>query len=236
MTNATIQIKVKEYLNKLSSNDFQNIRCWQIANAFNSYQSEWCRRNLHGANSSKEGDSESLSRLDDFQHLVKKTPPLNFKDKGEYFQTDISMWPTDYFRYERIGLTVTNDCCSSPKRMVVYLCEEANIDIFLNDSYRKPGYKWGETFATINDGALNIYHGGEFKIHECIFTYYRQPTKIQIAGCVDTNGQAITTDVECEFSDDLIEVLVAGAAEQLAGNIENAFQNQRLNQDVEKNN
>ena len=48
--NATIEIKVKERLNKLSSNDYDNLECWQIIEAFNKAQVEWCRRQLHGYN------------------------------------------------------------------------------------------------------------------------------------------------------------------------------------------
>ena len=35
MTNDLLQIKLKQRLNKLSSNDYDNIECWQIIEAFN---------------------------------------------------------------------------------------------------------------------------------------------------------------------------------------------------------
>ena len=50
MNNNTIQIKIKERLNKLDSLDYDNIECWQIVEAFNKTQIEWCRRQLHGGN------------------------------------------------------------------------------------------------------------------------------------------------------------------------------------------
>ena len=56
MLNSTIQIKVKERLNKLDSLDYDNIECWQIVEAFNKVQIEWARRQLHGGNIYKEGD------------------------------------------------------------------------------------------------------------------------------------------------------------------------------------
>ena len=55
MNVATIQIKVKERLNKLASNDYDNIECWQIVEAFNKAQLQWLRRQLHGFNQFKEG-------------------------------------------------------------------------------------------------------------------------------------------------------------------------------------
>ena len=50
MTNATLQIKFKQRLNKIASNDYDNIECWQIIEAFNKAQISWCRRQLHGTN------------------------------------------------------------------------------------------------------------------------------------------------------------------------------------------
>ncbi len=44
MNNATIQLKIQQRLNKLASNDFDNIECWQIVEAFNKGQVSWCRR------------------------------------------------------------------------------------------------------------------------------------------------------------------------------------------------
>ena len=71
MNNATIQIKIKERLNKLDSLDYDNLECWQIVEAFNKTQIEWCRRQLHGGNIYKEGDEMSKRRVDDLQILLK---------------------------------------------------------------------------------------------------------------------------------------------------------------------
>ena len=58
-------------LNKLASNDYDNIECWQIIEAFNKAQIEWCRRQLHGNNMYKEGDEMHLRRrIDDLQLLL----------------------------------------------------------------------------------------------------------------------------------------------------------------------
>ena len=56
MLNSTIEIKIKQRLNKLDSQDYDNIECWQIVEAFNKAQVEWARRQLHGINIVNEGD------------------------------------------------------------------------------------------------------------------------------------------------------------------------------------
>ena len=84
MLNNTIVIKVKQRINKLDSQDYDNLECWQIVEAFNKAQVEWCRRQLHGLNIVKEGDEQSTRRKDDLQVLL-TTDPLTMTDKKIYF-------------------------------------------------------------------------------------------------------------------------------------------------------
>ena len=99
MDNATIQLKIKQRLNKLASNDYDNIECWQIVEAFNKGQVDWCRRNLHGLNIVKEGDEQSTSRIDDLQVLlVESTATL--VDRLTYYETSINI-PVEYLRFKR---------------------------------------------------------------------------------------------------------------------------------------
>ena len=81
MDNATIQLKVQQRLNKLASQDYDNIECWQIVEAFNKAQVVWCRRQLHGMNQMREGDEQSKRRIDDLQVILKEeTIPFSVKD------------------------------------------------------------------------------------------------------------------------------------------------------------
>jgi hypothetical protein len=235
MNNATIQLKIKQRLNKLASNDYDNIECWQLVEAFNKGQVDWCRRNLHGLNVVKEGDEQSTSRIDDLQVLLEETA-LIMLDKTTYYETVTSI-PSEYLRYKRISVMATNECCPEPRRMVVFLAEQGNVDILLKDVNKRPNFDWAETFATFAGDKLQVYTNGEFEIDKVKFTYYRQPIKIQINGCVDPYTQVQSTiDVECEFKDDLVELLIDEAAKIIAGDIESMVQMQRNNQSVEGNN
>lgn len=235
MNNGTLQIKIKQRLNKLASNDYDNIQCWQIVEAFNKGQSDWCRRNLHGMNQKQEGDEQSTSRIDDLQILLITTPPITMTDRKTYFESPTL--PPDYMRWKRVSIKGSADCCPDPKPFVVYMAEQANVDLLLRDKNKQPNFEWGETFATLQDNKLQIYTNGLFTVDNSILTYYRQPIKIQIAGCTDpyTLLQA-TVDVECEFKDDLAELLVDEAAKIIAGDIESMNQVQRNTSSVEGNN
>ncbi len=71
MNNNLLQIKIKQRLNKLASLDYDNLECWQIAEAANKAQLEWMRRQLYAINVRKEGTEQSAGLVDDLQRLMK---------------------------------------------------------------------------------------------------------------------------------------------------------------------
>lgn len=233
MTNDTIQLKVKQRINKLASNDYDNILPWQIIEAFNKAQTDWCRRNLQGTNMSKQGDESSKRRIDDLQVLLKDEKLAMVKKDVYYISPTI---PTDYLEFKRVSSKATTDCCPA-RSMTVYLTEEANIDLTLKDVNKKPSFSWGETVCTFAGNKLKIYTNGEFDIEEAILVYYKQPRKIQIKGISDPyTGQVSLVDVECEFKDDLVEVLIDECVKILAGDLEDVTANQIASNSVETNN
>lgn len=234
MNVATVFIKVKQRLNKLSSNDYDNLECWHVVEAFNKAQSQWCRRQLHGFNQFKEGDEQSNRRIDDLQILL-TTATLNTVDR-EGYQESLN-WPSDYMQYKNIELFATKDCCTDARRMVVYLVEEGNVPLYLKDEMRNPNFEWGETFATLVGNRVRIYTNDEFAINSAAIMYYRQPRPIQIANCIDPyTGVLSTANVDPEFKDDIVEVLIDETAGVIAGDIESLIQYQRAETNIEKNN
>lgn len=232
MLNSTIVIKMKQRLNKLDSQDYDNIECWQIVESFNKAQVEWARRQLHGINIVKEGDEQSTRRKDDLQILLGKQE-LNITDKQYYY---FGALPENYLQWKRVDVYAKKGCCEK-RRMNVYLAEEGNLNQLLRDDSKKPSFDWAETFATLIGGDVNIYTNEDFDIQSADLIYYRQPIKIQIQGCVDpyTNIQS-TTNVECEFKDDIIEVIIDEAVGILAGDIESGNQFSRGTDSAERNN
>ena len=234
MLNSAILIKVKQRLNKLASNDYDNIEDWQIIEAFDKGQVDWCRRNLHGLNVVKEGDEQSTRRIDDLQILLSQIP-LNMNNKKTYYES-VNL-PPDYLQWKRVSASATSDCCSDPKPMVIYLAEVANVDELLRDKHKQPSFEWGETFCVMSDNNVKIYTNGLFKPVNVSLFYYRQPRRIQIAGVQDPyTGLPAATDVISEFKDDLVELFIDEAVKILAGDIESMNQFQRMTQSTEQNN
>ena len=232
MLNSTVVIKVKERINKLDSQDYDNILCWQVVESFNKAQVEWCRRQLHGINTLREGDEQSTRRKDDLQAILVKDPVLLTKE-DIYYRAPI---PQDYFQWKRIDVDACKGCCDN-RRMTVYLAEEENLNQLLRDKSKQPSFAWAETFATLSDDGINIYTNGEFEISESRLTYYRQPRLIQIQGCTNPyTGVTSTEEVISEFKDDIVELIIDEAVSILAGDIESGNQYSRGQQEAERNN
>jgi hypothetical protein len=218
MTNALLQIKFKERLNKLSSMDYDNIECWQIQEAFNKAQLEWVRRMLHGLSLKKENPEQSVNMIDNVQVLLTKSPFNALVKRATYYETETI--PTDYFHFVRVGADAITECCKEGRSLTVYLGEEANVETLLGDAYKSPDFDWGETFCTVMGNRVKIYTDNKFEITSAYLVYYRKPRPIGFAECANIDaGGSYVQDVECEFKDDIVEVIIDEAVAILAGDV-----------------
>jgi len=232
MLNSTITIKLKERLNKLDSQDYDNILCFQVVEAFNKAQVEWSRRQLHGINMKKEGDEQSTRRKDDLQVLLVETDSV-LSEEDIYYSGPI---PENYLQWKRLDVNACKGECSN-RRMAVYLAAEENLNQLLRDKLKQPSFAWAETFATLTDDKFRVYTNKDFAVSNVSLTYYRQPRKIQVKGCTDPyTGLDSTQEVLCEFKDDIIELIIDEAVSIIAGDIESGNQYSRGQQEAERNN
>lgn len=231
MTNALLQIKIKQRLNKLASFDFDNLECWQIQEAFNKGQLEWVRRQMYGMNTRREGTEQSTGLIDDLR-VIMVSAPLKVTDKKIFAESTL---PGDYLYYVRVDAMAKSDCCPE-RRMTIYEAEEANMGVLLTSETKGPSFEWGETLSTLVGDKVRVYTNNEFTITSVLLTYYRRPRDVQFSGCVNpATGQVSSTDVTCEFKDDICEILADEAAAILAGDIESMNQFQRETQNGQRN-
>ena len=232
MNNNLLQIKIKQRLNKLASLDYDNLECWQIAEAFNKAQIEWTRRQLYGINTRKEGAEQSSGLVDDLQRLM-KSELLTMTQKDLYYRSNAL--PTDYLHYVRTDVYGQQECCPE-RRITVYQVEETNVSILLNNKDKSPSFEWAETISTLINNNLRVYTNNEFEISKCYLVYFRKPQEVQFKTCIDiTTGFPFTKDQVCEFNDDVAEIIVDNAVMILAGDIESSTQYQREQQSVQSN-
>lgn len=213
--------------------DYDNIECWQIAEAFNKAQLEFVRRQVHGVNQTKEGDEGSKVLIDDLQCLLTEQS-LTGTPGDVYFESQDL--PADYLFFKSVTADSKTDCCPN-RRLVVYLAPVADVTNLLFDQLRSPSAEWGETFCTLINDKVRVYHDGKFEVENTKLTYYRNPVPVEFAGCINlVTGTSSPADVECEFKDDVAELIVDEAAAILAGDIESIMQYQRNKTNATQNN
>ena len=229
MNNNELLLKIKEGLNKLDSLDYDNMECWQIFSAFNKVQKGWTRKQLHGYNLRKQGDEASKFSIDDLQVLLVEVP-INASEQSKFYETDLI--PTNYVYWKRVLADTKMECCPS-RPLRIHLTEMANVEDMLDDEFKKPSSEWGETFATLIGNRIRIYTNDEFDIQNVKLIYYRLPVDVRQIGCIDlTTGQLATTEVQCEFKNDITEILIDETIALLAGNIESINEYQINKQSV----
>ena len=221
MDSKLIQLKIKLRLNKLDSEDYDNIECWIKREAINKAQLEWVRRQIHGINESKEGDEESSIRVDDLQTLLTKKV-LTVNNKGLYFESELI--PDNYGWFKSIRVEGTKDGCTDIISDLHHI-EEANVNVWLNDWSKQPSFDFRQTFYTLSGNKIRIYTDSDFIVSKLTLLYYRVPQEFDIEGC-DWYNEKQSYDVGLEFKDDVCELIIDEAAYILAGDLEhvNAYQ------------
>ena len=127
-------------------------------------------------------------------------------------------------------------CCQEKRSMTTYLSEVGNVDIILRDPLKNPDFEWCETFCTLRDHKIRIWRK-DFFIVDPHLIYYRKPRRIEIANSIDPyTGVQSTVDVECEFKDDIVENILDDTISIIAGDISDANNMMRGQQQSEKNN
>lgn len=244
MLNQTVLLKLKQRINKLDSDDFDNLQTWMAVEAINKAQIEWVRRQLVGTNILKQGDEQSERRIDDLNILLRTVNliltelPLYYQSTNLPFLTITNNTdPNQYMAFKRLEVYATSECCPDPRLMIIYLIEEANAINYLLDDNKGPSFEWGETLASLVGRKIRIYTNDKFQISSAALMYYRIPRKMIVAGSQDPyTGLTFPNDTLLEFKDDICELIIDEAASILAKDIENEQVAQSTGSAAEQNN
>lgn len=231
MDSKLVQLKIKLRLNKLDSEDYDNIDCWIKREAVNKAQLEWVRRQIHGSNESKEGDEESRIRVDDLQNLL-TSKVLHTNNKGIYFESEVL--PENYGWFKSIRVVGIKDGCIDVISDL-HLIEEANVNSWLNDWSKQPSFDFRQAFYTLSGNRVKIYTDNDFEVQELILIYFRFPKEYDIEGC-DWHNNKVSSDVGLEFKDDICELIIDEASYILAGDLEHTSAYQTTYKRKEENN
>ena len=226
MTYREFYIKILKRLNKSATQDYGNIDKDIVKEAGNKALNDWIRRQFHGGNQYKEGQEESIQRVDDLQILLNPEPHLlKFENKGVYSLS--SKIPNDYRYYNSFYFNYNiNDNCKNKGLVYSSLREESNRDILLSTAGTMPSKDFEQSFHTIVGNRIKLYHNKEFDPKIGYLIYYRNPKLYD----------PYKADEVFEFKDDIVELIADETAKIIAGDLDNVLQQQRLSGQVETNN
>ena len=225
-----IALKIRQRLNKVDTQDDENLPVYVIVEAYNKGQLNIVNKLSSKNNIYKTGVESTTFRVDDLQILINSIPkPLSVTKKYDYYITETL--PKDYLRYIRTYCSTSNEIC--PKRDIkIYLQEESNLNTLLSNEFINPSFEWAETIATIAENKIKVFTQGKFKIDYVYLTYLRKPRNIDIVGYIKKDGNSSTT-IDPELPDDLVEMSIDEACRILSGDMQNQFSNQISQQNLQ---
>lgn len=218
--------KIDFRLNKLASNEHQEIPVENKIIALNSAQIKLIKNKLGQNNLYKEGLDAFKKRYEDLQELVEPFHdhplPLSLVDKQlNKWSADLTELEPRYMFYIDSYILADKGVC---KGHTIYvnrdLTKHADITVMLANNSVNPSFEYQESFCTISSNQYEMYTDGTFDPTKVFFSYIRYPKYIDMAGYVHADGSTSET-VDCELADYLEDEIVDIAVQDLAMSTEN---------------
>lgn len=219
--------KIDQKLNKLSSNEHQQIPLEDKILALNEAQIKLIKQKLDGQNTvSGLGLDAFKKRYEDLEKLVEmyEDHPLELIE----VEGPLNRWKAPlkdvspaYMFYVDSYITADKGKC---KNRVIYinndLAKHADVPTLLKNTHYVPSFEYQETFNIISSDELSIFTDGTFKPKKLYLSYIRYPKYIDKVGYVKFDGSA-SSDQNCELKNYLEDELVDLTVENLAMYTEN---------------
>lgn len=217
--------KIDQKLNKLSTNEHQQIPLEDKILALNEAQIQLIKQKVDGSQSGL-GMDAFKKRYEDLQGLIE-----DYHDHGlsltqvnkklNEWSASITNLTPQYLFYVDSYILADKDRC---KDRIIWinrdLTKHGDVQFLINNEYYKPSFEYQETFNTISSDKISVYTDGTFTPSKLYLMYLRQPKYINKEGYVDLNGDDSTT-VDCELPSHLEDELVNLAVKHLAEYTEN---------------
>lgn len=224
--------KIDQRLNKLSTNDHQQIQLEDKILALNEAQIKLIKQKVDGFSTlSGMGLDSFRKRYEDLQNLiipyVEGELDLEIKDKSlNQWSADLTVLEPKYMFYIDSYLVASKGRCKNRKIWINKdLAKHGDLSLLLNNDHYKPSFEYQETFNFISSDEISIFTDGEFIPHKLYLSYLRYPVYINKEGYIDFNGEP-STNVDCELAEYLEDELLDLTVQNLASYTENqsAFQ------------
>ena len=214
--------KIDQKLNKLSTNEHQQINLEDKILALNEAQIKLIKQKVDGQNTvSGLGLDAFKKRYEDLQSLVitYNHQPLDLtllNAELNQWMANIHLLVPKYMFYIDSYVLADKGRCTDRKIWINRdLAKHGDIQFILNNDHYKPSFEYQETFNFISSDEISVFTDGTFTPKQIFISYMRYPEYINKEGYIMLDGEP-SFDQNCELEtyleDELLDITVQSLA------------------------
>ena len=214
--------KIDQKLNKLSTNEHQQINLEDKILALNEAQIKLIKQKVDGQNTvSGLGLDAFKKRYEDLQSLVVtyNHQPLDLtllNAELNQWKANIHLLVPKYMFYIDSYVLADKGRCTDRKIWINRdLAKHGDIQFILNNDHYKPSFEYQETFNFISSDEISVFTDGTFTPKQIFISYMRYPDYINKEGYIMLDGEP-SFDQNCELEtyleDELLDITVQSLA------------------------
>jgi len=214
--------KIDQKLNKLSTNEHQQIALEDKILALNEAQIKLLKQKVDGfSTASGLGADAFKKRYEDLQSLVVAYNdgelPLTIKNPElNQWAANVHTLEPKYMFYVDSYVLADKGRCQDRKLWINRdLAKHGDLQYCLNNVHYKPSFEYQETFNFLSSDEISIFTDGTFTPTKIYISYFRYPVYINKSGYIMMDGEP-STDQDCELElyleDELLDLTVQNLA------------------------
>ncbi len=220
--------KIDQKLNKLSTNEHQQIQLEDKILALNEAQIKLIKQKVDGfAIPNKLGFDAFKKRYEDLQNLVidftnQPLPLTETNTELHQWDADLTLLKPKYMFYVDSYVLADKGRCKDRKIWINKdLSKHGDLSLLLNNDHYKPSFEYQETLNAISSNSISIYTDGTFTPKDIYIMYMRYPVYINKTGYIMMDGTP-STNQNCELEEYLEDELLDLTVQNLAMYTENS--------------
>lgn len=213
--------KIDQKLNKLSSNEHQQIQLEDKILALNEAQLKLLKQKVDGISTSGARGVSLKKRYEDLQSLIEyyNHQPLKLtlinKELNQWSANVHKLLPKYMFYIDSYILANKGRC----KDRIIWinrdLAKQGDTQFILNNVNYKPSFEYQETFNFLSSDEISVFTDGTFTPSKIYIMYMRYPSYIDKEGYIHLDGtESVNADCELEtyLEDELLDIAVQSLA------------------------
>jgi hypothetical protein len=219
--------KIDQRLNKLSTNEHQQIQLEDKILALNEAQIKLIKQKIDNISTvSQMGLDSFKKRYEDLQSLVMdyNHQPLELVESDKeihQWKANIHQLEPQYMFYVDSYVLADKGRCKNRKIWINRdLAKHGDLQFIMNNDHYKPSFEYQETFNLLSSDDISVFTDGTFTPNTINIMYMRYPVYINKTGFIMFDGQP-SFDQDCELEMYLEDELLDLTVENLAMYTEN---------------